>query len=261
MVISVACVTAGWASPALAQDAAVQAKPAKPRAAAQRPNPAPRPAATASEGLAKAGTPATASSAMPNKPAIQLVPISTSCGLPRGRAPLAVSVDVMRHDFDNWHVPFRGAIGVRAQPLSARRRVALGAPPTAGIRVFSTQEGSVAAKAGVRPGDVLIDVGGKPIRRSRDARKILRQANVGEVLTIQVIRAGQPKTLFLRLGKTTPKSAASAAHPDACQACVPVSPTRPSRRASVHAFSRSSAGSMRSGWSVRATSTVRPERR
>jgi hypothetical protein len=52
--------------------------------------------------------------------------------------------------------------------------------------------GSAADQAGVRPGDIIIEYGGNPIRNFDDLRQLIGQNKVGETIDIQVIRGGQP---------------------------------------------------------------------
>ena len=61
-----------------------------------------------------------------------------------------------------------------------------------GVRFSDVQPGSPAAKAGLKAGDVLMDFGGKPIRNLYDFTDALRRSNVGDVVSVTVLRDGKP---------------------------------------------------------------------
>ncbi len=96
-------------------------------------------------------------------------------------------------------VPYRGLLGVKVGDMTPEKRVSAGAPPGAGLLVSEVLPNTVASVAGVKKNDVVIDVGGAPIRGVRDVRDALGQMHLGDLLTVQVIRDGKPKTLFATL--------------------------------------------------------------
>lgn len=101
--------------------------------------------------------------------------------------------------------PFQGMLGVMVGKLTPDKRVSLGAPPTAGLSVSKVVPGTIASVAGVQPKDVIIDVAGATIREVTDVRTALSQMNVGDLVTLQVIRRGKPRTLFATLSDETIK--------------------------------------------------------
>jgi membrane-associated protease RseP (regulator of RpoE activity) len=117
--------------------------------------------------------------------------------------------EVLREQRD----PFQGVLGAMVGLLTPERREALGAPPTAGIHVARILPGSIAEVAGVEPGDVIIDVGGEPVTSADDVAASLAQKRIGDLLTVQVIRAGGPKTLAVTL--TPPRQVDGKAQVDA----------------------------------------------
>jgi hypothetical protein len=94
---------------------------------------------------------------------------------------------------------FEGVLGVMVGKLTPRRRMQLGAPPMAGLHVSRVLPGTVASVAGLRKGDVIIDVAGVTTRRVTDVGKALGQMHVGDLLIVQVIRNKRPQTLFATL--------------------------------------------------------------
>jgi serine protease Do len=58
--------------------------------------------------------------------------------------------------------------------------------PTEGALIVDVVPGSVADAAGLAPGMVIIEAGGKPIKRAADLKKAIREAKPGSVLLLRV---------------------------------------------------------------------------
>jgi serine protease DegQ len=65
----------------------------------------------------------------------------------------------------------------------------------AGVRVDSVQDGSLFAKAGLRAGDVIASVEGRPLRSLDDVAALYARAGSLRTVTAQVVRGGKPLTL------------------------------------------------------------------
>jgi len=85
----------------------------------------------------------------------------------------------------------RGYLGIAGgtQPLppAAAERLAR----KAGIGVVEVVEGSPAARAGLRPGDLIVEVGGQAVSRAGDLQGHMIGAPAGQPMEIQVLREGQ----------------------------------------------------------------------
>ena len=57
-----------------------------------------------------------------------------------------------------------------------------------GREVMSVETGAAAEKAGIRPGDIITEVGGHPVAGAGDPRMLIRHHEVGEALTLTVMR-------------------------------------------------------------------------
>ena len=77
-------------------------------------------------------------------------------------------------------------IGVGLEPLRPDGNVNL----QRGIRVASVAPGGPAARAGLRPGDVIVSVGGQPIQQASQLVAAVERAGVGTPLSLLVLRAG-----------------------------------------------------------------------
>jgi hypothetical protein len=63
--------------------------------------------------------------------------------------------------------------------------------PPHGVRFADIREGSPAAKAGLKPGDILIEFDGKDIGNLYDFTYVLREHHAGDMVLVKVLRAGQ----------------------------------------------------------------------
>jgi len=84
----------------------------------------------------------------------------------------------------------RSYIGVEAQTVPLLRRVVrfYDLPRESGVIVISVENGSPAQKAGLREGDVIIAMDGKPIAGVDDLHRLLTDARVGSVGALTVLR-------------------------------------------------------------------------
>ncbi len=64
-------------------------------------------------------------------------------------------------------------------------------PPT-GVRFSDVREGSPAAKAGLKGGDILIEFDGKKVQNLYDFTYILRTKKPGDTVKVKVLRDGKP---------------------------------------------------------------------
>jgi hypothetical protein len=63
---------------------------------------------------------------------------------------------------------------------------------THGVKFADIREGSPAAEAGLRGGDILVDFDGKPIQNLYDFTYALRSKKPGDLVTVKVLRDGAP---------------------------------------------------------------------
>jgi S1-C subfamily serine protease len=71
----------------------------------------------------------------------------------------------------------------------------------AGLLVVHIENGGPAEKAGVLLGDVVFEVGGKPVEPVDAIQDWLATATIGDVLQVRVIRAGEIKPVSITLGE------------------------------------------------------------
>ena len=87
----------------------------------------------------------------------------------------------------------RGLLGVNIVTLTPDTAKALGLPDnTQGVLVSQVTEDSAAAKAGVKPGDVITSINGQTIKSNTELRNAIGLSRVGEKLDVALLRDRKP---------------------------------------------------------------------
>ncbi len=68
-----------------------------------------------------------------------------------------------------------------------------------GIYIISIEDFSAAEKAGLKPGDVIIEADGKKITKMDELNEIKNKKQIGDTITVKVKRAGKDKTITITL--------------------------------------------------------------
>jgi len=76
---------------------------------------------------------------------------------------------------------------VRAHQLSYER----------GITVTAVSEGSAAAEAELRPGDVIVEFAGEPVRGVDDLHRLLTEERIGQLVAIKILRRGEVRRVLV----------------------------------------------------------------
>ncbi len=96
----------------------------------------------------------------------------------------------------------RGWLGVHIQDLTPAMTAGFSLEEgTKGVILAKVTDGSPAAKAGVRDGDVVVSVDGTPTTDTDDLRNLIAAAGPGHKATLRLFRDGKPKRVVVELGE------------------------------------------------------------
>jgi serine protease Do len=89
----------------------------------------------------------------------------------------------------------RGEIGVIAQTITAPLAAGLGLAQDWGVIISDVDPNGPGARGGLRPGDIIVSLDGKTMENGRQFQVNFYTRNVGETVTLQVLRGREPLTL------------------------------------------------------------------
>jgi serine protease DegQ len=95
----------------------------------------------------------------------------------------------------------RGWIGVEAQDLTPELAASFKTGDLQGALIGGVVRGGPADKSGVKPGDILVDIGGSPVADSTSMLNLIAGLAPGKTATITVVRSGKPLSINLTVGK------------------------------------------------------------
>jgi Do/DeqQ family serine protease len=135
----------------------------------------------------------------------ELVGINTAILAPGGGSvgvgfaiPANMAADIMTQLVSHGRVR-RGLLGLVAQDLTPALAEAFGLPTGNGAIVVHLIPESAAARAGLKEGDILQYVDGKPIRNARDVRTKVGLSRVGALVRLTVLRDGRKRVFEVRV--------------------------------------------------------------
>jgi serine protease Do len=95
----------------------------------------------------------------------------------------------------------RGWLGVTIQPLTPELAKGFKVPGGGGALVSSVQEGSPAAQAGVKAGDVVTEYDGKKLSQPGDLSRLVAATTVGREVPLTIVREGKTMNLQVRVAR------------------------------------------------------------
>ena len=126
--------------------------------------------------------------------------------------PIDVARNVQRQIVETGHVS-RGVLGVSTQEVNQGLADAFGLPAPKGALVLDVAPGGAGAAAGLFPGDIILQVGDKPISTSGELAALVTMASPGRLLQFIIWREGKRIELSATLAdpaKAGPEPVASA---------------------------------------------------
>jgi serine protease Do len=97
--------------------------------------------------------------------------------------------------------PQRGYIGVSLQALDEDIAASLGIPKNQGELIRAVTAGGPAARAGIRQGDVVVSVGGRPVTPDESLAYLVSRTPIGSRTPIEIVRDGRRQTVNVAVGE------------------------------------------------------------
>lgn len=113
--------------------------------------------------------------------------------------PVSTTRNVMQQLISTGHV-VRGWIGVEPQDVSEQLAGTLALPHPEGVVIVGVLRQGPADKAGLKPGDVVLDVAGQAVVNTGQLLNAVAGLKPGSETVIQVLRNGKPETVTVRIG-------------------------------------------------------------
>jgi serine protease Do len=95
----------------------------------------------------------------------------------------------------------RGFLGIRISNITDELQQAFQLPSKEGVLVQSAEEGYPGAEAGLKPGDVILEVDGKKMNSSDQLVGTVSAKRPGEEVQIEILRDGVKKTVTAKLSE------------------------------------------------------------
>jgi serine protease Do len=112
--------------------------------------------------------------------------------------PIDVAMDVREQLVKTGHV-VRGRIGVVAQDVDASLATSFKLDRPRGALVSAVEKDGPAAKGGVKPGDVILEVGDQPIEQSAELSNAIAATAPGKDAELTVWRGGKARELTVKV--------------------------------------------------------------
>jgi membrane-associated protease RseP (regulator of RpoE activity) len=119
--------------------------------------------------------------------------------------PSRKEVRVFRHHDGEEAQVQGGYLGVRVQDIDRELQRARDLPTTEGALVNRIEEGSPAAGAGIKRGDVIVRVDGEEIEDSAELVRRMKETKPGATIKIAALREGARHNFDVKLGNRPPE--------------------------------------------------------
>ncbi len=103
----------------------------------------------------------------------------------------------------------RGYLGVQIQPVTKEIAESLNLKSEEGALVGEVQPGLPAAQAGMKSGDIVIDVDGTPIKTVRELQRKIASFRPDSTVKVKVLRDGKEQVLEVRLARLPDQQASN----------------------------------------------------
>ena len=98
-------------------------------------------------------------------------------------------------------VPYRSYLGIGVAEINAERAKALKLAVERGVEITRVEPDSPAEKAGLRPGDVVLEYNGQRVEGTQQFIRMVRETPPGRRVTLLISRDGATQTVTATLGR------------------------------------------------------------
>ena len=95
----------------------------------------------------------------------------------------------------------RGYLGIEIQDMTPALAKSFGLKDNKGVLVPKVVPGSAADKAGIRQGDIIVELDGTPVQKARDLQNRIALLKPGTSVKVAVVREGEHKTFNVELSE------------------------------------------------------------
>jgi serine protease Do len=100
----------------------------------------------------------------------------------------------------------RGMLGITVQDISDDIATTLKLKDRSGVLISDVTEGDPADKAGLKSGDIVTEINGKPVKDTHGLLLTIAEFPVGETIKVKIVRDGQEKVFPITIAERTEKS-------------------------------------------------------
>jgi serine protease Do len=140
---------------------------------------------------------------------VKVVGINTAIIGPGGNIGigLAIPINIAKNAYEQLIKKgkvVRGFLGVGIQDLTPELAESFNIKDTKGVLVPDVAAGSAAEKAGIKAGDVILELDGQPVAKALDLRGRIAMKMPGDEVSIVILRDGKKKTVTATLDEKPP---------------------------------------------------------
>ena len=95
----------------------------------------------------------------------------------------------------------RGWLGIGIQPLTPELAKSFGVSADEGILVNQVMPKSPAEAAGIKVGDLILSLDGKPLKDARQMQRLVAEAEIGKTIEVVVLRDKTKRALKVQVGE------------------------------------------------------------
>lgn len=123
--------------------------------------------------------------------------------------PINTAREVAEDLINNGYVTGRPALGVTVLNITDAQTAMYYGVNSFGVYIMSVEDGSGAAKAGLKAGDRIVIIDNKEVSDTADVTSALQDKAVGDVVSMQISRGGEIMSVEVTLGEKTQSASQS----------------------------------------------------